>query len=1260
MNTRLPESRRVPRRVVASLVTAALLLQTVAPAFADVSQLPGIYIAPPDANVMFTLDDSLSMMSDTISDLDDNDTAATNALNAAGVPTGTSTNYYFDYFGRNFPNMWGTGSSYLTATLYDVNNKAARYLRSSAGNPLYYNPTVTYTPWPRSDNNALTYANASVTAVNIHPTDPFDTGSDSRRINLTTLVNGVWPAQYFVYIGTTALPIAKPNDALNVKANFIEYEIPGSGTTTFNRATTRTDCSGAFLPATGGCTRVEELQNFANWLQYFRSRMLMAKGGAALAFAQQGSNLRVGFATLNSSPIVRQSVAGFTGTTRKDFFDDLYSIPFSTQGTPLRQAMDAVGKYFQRSGAGSPWYDVSKTPNEFSCRKAFHILSTDGFWNNGTYSSQPTIGNQDDFTTGASPAPKTPSKPDGTQYTYSDTTTPDPNDPLKGRFTVNPFKDSVSNTLADVAAYYWKTDLRSDLANDVFPSDRDPAYWQHLTTFTVGLGIYGTGNVKARSTPDDAVGVTTDISTEANRTKLIKNRTPLPWPTPAEASPETGDDLIHAAMNGRGRYFSATNPTELSTSLASALAEATDRPTALASTASNSSSLNASSIVYLSTFSADQWYGRLYAFRQDPVTGAVNTKPNTIEQPNTTQLWEASNKMPAPASRNIYTFNPTGLGSLFKSGSLTTAQFTALNSDTTLIDYLRGSDARELAKGGPFRDRNRYTVNGVPGGVLGDVVNGSPIKGSDVGVGYDRMDPLLGSGQSTYQAFRTGTTLDTLKKTLFLGANDGMLHAFDLDTGIERFAYVPNSVFSVQATPAPAAAERRLQMLSDPAYSHRFSVDGAPNLADAYLSSAWKTVLIGSTGAGARSVFAMDVTNPEVGPPSGFGTSKILWEFSDTITVPTKGSADMGYMLSYPHVARMKNGKWAAIFGNGYDNKNDVAKLFIVDLETGALMKEISVGTATTAGADPTGINGLSQPNFVLNEYRMVETVYAGDLKGNLWKFDVSDINEANWKLSFAGSTAEPLFTARNASGQAQPIAVMPEISKHKNGGVIVSFGTGKLFETQDTATTSNVNLNIQSLYGIWDKPFETKGISGVRNTVLQQQTAPGSFSTGGLASSSQASVDWLTKRGWYIDLASGGERSNIIPQQVNNVLVMIANTPNVNPCGAGGTSKVFALDPMTGGKPTFEVFSPAGNVYYEAGGLLSFPIFQATDATAAQTDRGKTGTRVGGVETNRTTVSPKSCDQLFIAGLSNPAVRTLFMKTCVPGTPRISWRQLL
>ena len=203
----------------------------------------------------------------------------------------------------------------------------------------------------------------------------------------------------------------------------------------------------------------------------------------------------------------------------------------------------------------------------------------------------------------------TPAKPDTTTYTYSNTTTPT-SDPLVGRFTIDPFKDtSNSNTLADVAAYYWKTDLRSTLDNKVSPSARDPAFWQHLVTFTVGLGITGTGTVT--KTSDGSIA---DLSTQASRDLLVTNKTALNWTTPSDNDPRTGDDLIHAAMNGRGRYFPAPNPTELANGLATALSEVGDQALDQAPVTVDSSKVAAGGKLYQATFSPSKWYGRVYAF----------------------------------------------------------------------------------------------------------------------------------------------------------------------------------------------------------------------------------------------------------------------------------------------------------------------------------------------------------------------------------------------------------------------------------------------------------------------------------------------------------------------------------------------------------------------------------------------------------------------------------------------------------------------
>ncbi len=1287
--------RRQAKRLGAMVVAGTMLLQTVGPVYAVVSQLPGLYTAPPEPNVMFTLDDSGSMQADAVPDF-------SLAVSYTGVPDNDSSAFFNGGRGIWYPNMWGSGSSYLNKTFYLSTNAIARYMRSSAGNPLYYDPTVSYLPWPQAANNALRMLPANVAAVKIDTDDPTQSRLNT-ALNLTTRVgaagetNGYWPATYYVYKGATKLPFATPNSALNTSTPvvFDKFEIQGTGTATFGRALTRTDCTGAFLPTSGGCTRAEELQNFANWLQYYRNRRLMAKGAIAASFAVQGTNLRVGYAMIGTSPVVQRGVRLFSGANRTDFFTRLYTTPSSDSVTPLRKAMDDVGQHFTTTDVNNPWAQTPGTSigTEVSCRRSFHIMSTDGFWNS-TGASGTRANNNDNFTG------STPAKPDTTTYAFSDSAS-SPTDPLVGQFTINPFADGNPDTLADIAAYYWRNDLRSTtlgtaLANNVVPSARDPAFWQHLTTFTIGLGISGSGAVKRNS--DATTTIPTVAATHplypyigrpwladaASRDWLVANKVKMDWTSPADDNPATGDDLIHAAMNGRGRYFSATNPTELASGVSDALSEVTANPGSLANVVTETPQVSADTEVYQATYTPSQWSGRLYAFSQS-ASGVVDTTPGTA-------LWEASNKMPAPANRKIYTWNPvTKLGTSFAWGSLTASQQTSLSNDSTLLDYLRGSDVKEAAQGGPFRNRARYTIGAVKGGVLGDIVNGSPIKGPSAGGGFERL-PSGVPGQSTYTTYRaTGNTaLDNMRNTLFAGANDGMLHAFDRSTGVERFAYVPNSVFSVRppSTPAPAA-ELKLKMLSDPNYSHRFTVDGPPQIGDAFIgigaaAADWKTVLLGSTGAGARSVFAMDISNPKdvtdaTAPAGAFNQNKLLWEFSEADL--THG-ADLGHVISYPHIAKMRanadgtGGAWVAIFGNGYDSANGRATLFILNLQTGAVVWKQSVGAA--------GGNGLSQPNFTVNNKREVTAIYAGDLKGNLWKFDVDNPDSTQWKAAFGSApNYAPLFTGSTN----QPISVMPEITYHPNGGTLLSFGTGKLFDVEDTATTlpSNVNLNTQAIYGIWDKPGETTGFSG--NTTLVPRLLTGltsaSDSTLGGSTSQKAGggagetvVDWTTHRGWYLNLLAGpsGERVNVNPQQAKSTLLVVANKAEIDPCKSAGSARLFALDPITGSAPGFGVFDATGdtkinsadkgyNVKSFSSAVLSLPALQSKKAFTDQVvteragTRGQTGERLGGVENKP--LSPTDCAQWLLAGGSDTTIAGFDISLCSAGKPRISWRQL-
>ena len=585
-----------PRRWGSAVLVWALMAQMLVPAHAYVSQLPGAFTAPPDPNVMFTLDDSSSMWSDVIPDLlSSNDSMA-------GFPPGGGL------FETQLPEMWRSNSPFLSAVYFQnstatAENQVGRYLRSSSTNPIYYDPKVQYRPWPREPDlidpsEALPVANPK--AVNIDRYDPRK--SAQGVIDLTTTMGSpaFWPATYFVKTSPGAVPTAQPNSTASRDAVFEMVEIQPLVTVYPKRHAPgeidkRTDCA-----STTFCDYDEELKNFANWLQYYRSRSLMAKGAVALAFSRQGTNLRVGFGTINKG--VQLGVRTFAADARRDFYERLYTSD-AAGSTPLRKATRAVGEYFRRTGVGNPWAEFPESGaigTEHSCRRSFHVLSTDGFWNDNGVS----LGNADKLA-----SEQTPPNANGQRVSYSDAAT--------SRFGISPFADTFENTLADVAAYYWKTDLRDGpdpLANNVIPSSRDPAFWQHLTTYTVGLGITGTGGVTVGGQSTVPTGLPSNhplrayegepwLKSQATRDWLIATKASVTWTEPGANLATTGDDLIHAAMNGHGRYMTATNPTEFANNLSSALAEAVDNPGDLATLAVDSAQVLSNGRLYQAIFS---------------------------------------------------------------------------------------------------------------------------------------------------------------------------------------------------------------------------------------------------------------------------------------------------------------------------------------------------------------------------------------------------------------------------------------------------------------------------------------------------------------------------------------------------------------------------------------------------------------------------------------------------------------------------------
>lgn len=1124
-----------------SMLLGAILANS---AYAQIAQSPLYLTSAAEPNIMFVLDDSGSMHWEVMPD---------HTLVYFMFPR-PDTLYGANY-SSGYNSLTSTSGLYNGVARFDTNNKYARYFRTAQFNPLYYNPAVRYEPWKNADGTRM--ANASPAAAYLNPAN---TGEGDRDLTADNTRDAVWiddngnetaesvtyyPAAYFNYTGSNTL--TGPTDANNVEADFTRVEIK-SANAPFPKSAERTDCAAAT------CTYAEEIQNFANWFTYYRSRILAARAGIGSAFAVQASNMRVGFATLNkasstvdgvASRAIVSGVRSFSGANRTDFFTTLYGRTIAPGGTPLRRALDDVGQYYSRTDNRGPWGntpgtdDSVATSSHVQCRQSYAILMTDGYWTGDTTyqaSTSEARANVDGTGGPTITGPVSLAYPAGRTYTYED---------------VSPFSDSAENTLADVAMYYWKNDLRTNLENAVPTSDINPAFWQHMSTFGVGLGVSGTVSPTAAF---DAIESGAAISWPST-SPSVQNCSPG---TTCEARI---DDLLHASVNGRGGFFSAADPATFATELASVLEAIQDRgSSSSAAVASNSTRLTSSTHLYQALFDPRDWSGQLKAF---PLlaNGTIGA-----------QAWDAADNIPDYGSRIIMTWN--GAGMAF-SGALGT-----LSADQ--VDYLRGDPSNEVRNSGTFRNRSTR---------LGDIVNSDPHFVHNENFGYNTLPSTAGAD---YPAFLAGKT--ARKAMVYVGANDGMLHGFDAsfvcqdtnllidsdgDTDLENDCdiTVPASTAGDELLAyVPQAVWPNLADLTSPSYTHKYFVDGSPTSWDAYwgVTPTWKTVLVGGLGAGGKAVYALDVSNP-----ASFGTSSVLWEFTGNDAAQI---ANMGHVMGNVTVARMKDGNFWAVFGNGFGSASGKSVLFMVQVDLPSTVKMIELGAGTG--------NGLAQPTLVDEDGdRIIDLIYAGDLKGNVWKVDVTGNTTNNWKTAYgtAGSP-DPLFLAKDGSGNAQPITSGIEVGRAPSGasGLMVYFGTGKYFEVGDNAT-----LGTQTLYGVVDD-----GSDSLLRSTLQQQSIiyEGTVSGNRVRAVSANTVDYATQDGWYIDLLTPpstqkGERMISAPMLFGGKLIFQTVVPSLSPCDYGGASWLMQVDPATGGQLLAPAFVGLGITTIDVGNGVMAPV---------------------------------------------------------------------
>lgn len=1009
-------------------------------------------------------------------------------------------------------------------------NDSVEDLEHCAGyNAMAYNPAATYTKWDGVDTNSATYLDQGISSARWNPFNP---GSGSTNL-LNADGTGI-AAVYGVWVDANSNGTYDAGECPSVTGQ------DGNGYTT--RAPFFTDPRWVFVNTLSAAQQT----NYANWYSYYRKREYVAK--KALSSLISTSTARIGMGTLHNHSSVGTEIKDVDDitlplnataqTNKNNLMRQVFRID-SSNGTPLRQALRNAGNYFAGSGGvgnlfggATPSDPILPESQGGACQQNFTILMSDGFWNGGT----PSVGNTD--ADGAGPW-------DGGAYA-----------------------DGVSDTLADVAMKYYETDLDASLPPKVPKiSGIDDNQEQHMVTYTVAFGVNGTLNA------GPAPGATS-----------------FAWPTPVANDLRTIDDMRHAAYNGRGLFLSAKDPATLISGLKTAIDDIDDKTGSAAAVAFNATSLQSGTKLFQAFFQSDGWSGDLKAFDLDA-------------QGVPTLAWSAANLLDSRnlslSPRQIVTYNgtmgvpfawpadynslaATDVGNAQVADLLVNAPFAAntvvpaeIAANKTygqnLVKYLRGDATNEGVGVGLFRPRDGHR--------LGDIVHSGPVF---VGVPKIPFPDNLEGNSNLYSAFVQAHV--NRPGRVYVGANDGMLHVFDTDganAGEEVFAYMPGAVFS-------DASGAGLHALAENGYSHRYYVDDTPSVADVFINGAWTTVLVGGLRGGGKGIFALDITDPSVMTEANAGAVS-LWEFTHN---------DLGYTFSKPQFARMANGKWAAIFGNGYNNDpngDGRAKLFIHYIDgSGTVVLDTQAGfmvnsSCADAGSD---CNGLSTPALAdLDGDVNVDRVYAGDVQGNMWVFDVSDASSANWGVEYkdAVSNPMPLFQACTSAtctsgGKAvnrQPITTKPILARHPTESKVITepnllvyFGTGQYLTNAD-----NVSAGLQTFYGVWDGGdygLAPRTTPLMRSNLVAQTYAETPAGSGvRLGTSHTVNYDpsaLIAEYGWRIDLPESKERSVVDADLLGEIVFFNTLIPSTSSCSSGGDGWFMNVDLLTGGMPGFAV----------------------------------------------------------------------------------------
>ncbi len=1046
------------------------------------------------------------------------------------------------------------------ANCYVADEEAWRF-RCSSFNTLYYDPSQVYEPWPGLRSDGTLFPDAPTNAA---PLDPYQVNSGTVNIESPDPIStGINNFRYYTC-------------SLGEDGNFDK----------------------------GLETIVDEnysnIQNFANWFSYHRSRHLRAKALLGEFIAGQ-NDTRIGLTQLNASvpslEVEEMNQSFEDEGAKRDLLDALYSLSpdemtnsrFDDRYIQAAQYLGCQSNNIFSGGSDCP----SEAAPAGTCQPNHIILASDGFQNgsNGSFSD------------------------DGFVITFG--STDEDIDSQASEFTGEPFADTASSglfaidtdqvrTFSDVAIRFYRNDLRSSLPDDVQPTAADINRYPFSNPSPLEVEDRLHQHIKTHA-------VTYTVAFEAEEGAFLQfpenNENgldpPFAWLSPLESDIGLLQNLVHAAFSGRGEYISATESLSGANGgvekLSSLVAQGVGSTTPVAI---NTQGTSADLVIYRTFFDSTSNSGDLTA--QEILINADGTL--NIESDSEPDFkWSAANQLDvlvgdngaSNSQRNIITYsNDNNDGIDFEFDDLDTTQQAQLNQPMPgslvlgqdRLDYLRGLTEREGTSfdAGQFRVRPETTSTG--GGIvhfakLGTIANAAPVfVGQPQAVGRFGGAWPSEDGE-TYFDFQSDPNILNRDPSVLVAANDGMLHVFDASIGAgggrERFAYVPSFVYE------------NLSELTFPEYRHRFFVDSTPIVEDVYIRAdgtgpqSWNTIVIGGLGAGGRGYYALNITDSD---PLDSSAEQVLWEFSpqddpDAFIDNGNLKSDLGLSFSEPVIA-MSNAtdggeqRWVAVFGNGYNNTgvNGPAVIYILFIDRGIDGSWAQSGDLIKIDL---GVNGIATPNGIGSVRAIdrdgngtIDQLYAGDLFGNLHAVDISSTNPNDWDLS---GNRYVLFEARYSETNdrqaitTQPIAVDNEAGTSDD--VIVIFATGSYITNSDATDT-----NIQSIYGVVDD-FSGNQVDAA--DLIEQElsnlqfTDPDTSETFDVRILSDNAIT-INSKGWFIDFdvpAQGqsigvefpGEKAVRSLQLRNSILFTNTLIPQALNCDPAPGGFSLALDPQTG-----------------------------------------------------------------------------------------------